>query len=149
DFPTIQGAIDAARDGDAILVAAGEYDSIDFRAKDVAVISEAGPESTTILGEAAFIRGESRAARLEGFRIQAGRGVYVSNASPTIIGNVLVQTQGIVGDGSTSALIVRNVVRDSGLIACYGDGDTEIRENVVVGAAGVGVSGQRHAVIVD
>ena len=51
DFATIQAAIDAAGDGDLVLVSPGSYQEVlDFGGKDVSLASEEGPEATTIQG---------------------------------------------------------------------------------------------------
>src|SRR5262249_31316089 len=51
DYPTIQAAIDAAVNGDEILVAPGTYvESIDFKGKTITVRSSGGPDLTTIDG---------------------------------------------------------------------------------------------------
>jgi len=49
--PTIQAGINAAVDGDIVLVAPGTYvENIDFDYKSIEVRSESGPLSTTIDG---------------------------------------------------------------------------------------------------
>jgi pectin methylesterase-like acyl-CoA thioesterase len=51
DFTDIQSAIDAARDGDSVLVKPGEYvieEPISFKGKTITVKGEAGAEGTTI-----------------------------------------------------------------------------------------------------
>ena len=81
DYSTIQGAIDAARTGDVIVVSAGTYTSsgnwdIDFRGKAIAVCSADGAASTIIdCGSPAassrrgfyFYRGEGERFRALGF----------------------------------------------------------------------------------
>ncbi len=92
DYASIQGALDAAVNGDTVLVAPGEYvitEPLSFNRagplKNIVLRSEAGAEATTIRmgdeltvpGEASVIvfeRGESARSRLEGFTITGGRG---------------------------------------------------------------------------
>lgn len=75
DFPTLQAAINAASDGDTVLVAPGTYtENIDFLGKAITVESAQGPGSTVIDGGnqatvVSFRSGESRAALLQGFTI--------------------------------------------------------------------------------
>jgi hypothetical protein len=76
EYPTIQAAIDAAIDGQTILVAPGTYvGNIDFGFKRLVVRSEAGAEQTTIrtvrtdLG-VVLNGGQGRETVLEGFTIR-------------------------------------------------------------------------------
>src|ERR1700755_1827791 len=51
DSPTIQGAINAAVSGDTVQVAPGTYvENIDFKGKNITVISEQGAAATIIDG---------------------------------------------------------------------------------------------------
>ncbi len=99
--PTIQSGIDAAQDGDTVLVADGTYKgdgnvNIDFLGKEITVKSVNGPFSTIVDCQSTpetrgfnFQNHETNDAVLEGFTIKNGNHVYGSginciNASPTI-----------------------------------------------------------------
>lgn len=106
--PTIQAGINAASNGDTVLVAPGTYyENIDFKGKAITVTSSAGPATTILDGSSngpavSFKSSEPRAAVLSNFTIQHGGnfdnlqlpmifsgGIYVYNASPTILNNVI------------------------------------------------------------
>ena len=85
NYLTIQDAIDAATNGDTIIVRPGTYvENIDFLGKEITLISEQGPEVTIIDGGkpsnpdygsvVTFINGESPNTILEGFTITNGTG---------------------------------------------------------------------------
>ena len=100
NYTTIQEGIDAAVNGDTILVADGTYvgegnKDINFKGKAITVCSENGPEETTInCGNSGrgflFFRGEDYDSILEGFTVtnafcaENGSGIAFSNSSPTI-----------------------------------------------------------------
>ena len=111
DFATIQSAIIAASDGDTVLVAPGTYEErISFIGKAIHVISEEGPEATTIDANqegsvVLIIDGEGPDSILEGFTLTGGTGTEVNNgpsvdtfgggiivfeSGPTIRGNVIM-----------------------------------------------------------
>ena len=84
DHPTIQAAIDAAADGDRVLVAPGRYpEAIRFLGKDIQVIGTAGRDATVIdatgLGTSvvSFDDHEPDTALLQGFTITGGTGQAV------------------------------------------------------------------------
>ena len=87
DHTSIQPAIDAAQDGDTVLVKPGEYVitvAIMFRGKAITVKGEDGPRETTIrMSETSeargrsvviFERGDNDTALLEGFTITGALG---------------------------------------------------------------------------
>lgn len=79
-FPSIQAAIDAATDGDVVIVGPGSYAPINLGAKRISVQSVGGRGVTTIDGAGqgtstvAFGAGSSLASRVAGFTIRAGAG---------------------------------------------------------------------------
>jgi len=87
-FTTIQPAIDAAADGDTILVMPGTYEvtaPITFKGRVITVISQDGPAETTIRMASApenwrrasvviFEKGEDTRSVLEGFTVIGGQG---------------------------------------------------------------------------
>ncbi len=82
DYPTFQEAQENAMDGDIILVAPGTYEEHIYWGNNVPVISEQGPEVTTISGTI-FV--EYSSIRLDGFTLtgyhgQRGGIITVSNS---------------------------------------------------------------------
>ncbi len=122
DQPTIQAGIDAASDGDLVLVESGKYvENIDFLGKAITVQSIVGADSTIIDGNregsvVTFVNLETEEAVIDGFTITNGSGtvdpiygitygggIYCNGTSPTI----------------TNCRIMRNyAIRDY----CYGGG---------------------------
>jgi parallel beta-helix repeat protein len=137
DHATIQEAIDAAEDGDVIVVSPGTYgENIDFSGKNIILRSTdpGDPEvvaATTLDGGGLdsvviFQGGETAEARLEGFTITQGQGRYVNgggiwvlnNSSPTIssntiFGNEAVSGGGILVEANSSPTITGNTIREN------------------------------------
>lgn len=120
DFPGVQEALDELRDGDAVVVEAGEYNltrSLDFHGKGIRLASRWGAERTTLRlsplrgGSVAVFRGgEGPETVLEGFTLTGGRGtevdgllrgggVYVARSSPTLLKNRIVGNHATGGVG--------------------------------------------------
>ncbi|MCO4772926.1 MAG: right-handed parallel beta-helix repeat-containing protein [Deltaproteobacteria bacterium] len=143
-FVEVQDAIDAAVDGDAILVFPGTYGPVDFGGKDITVRSTGGPSLTIIdatgsgMPAALFDDEEPSTALLHGFTltggeglpddsivIDAGGGVYITRqSSPRISGNVITGNTADSGAG---------IAVTGGAPHIYGN---EIRGNTATSGAG-------------
>ena len=123
-IPTIQAAIDAVADGGSVVVAPGVYrENIDFHGRRVEVRSADGPDATVIDGGGdgpvvIFARSETRATTLRGFTIRNGSysGIFIANAGPTVVGNVVTgNTSSAYGGGfsisTSTGLIKGNIVK--------------------------------------
>jgi hypothetical protein len=135
DYPTIQAAIDAAVNGDTVLVSPGTYvENINFIGKAITVRSDLGPEVTIIDGNQAdsvvrFNSGEGDASVLSGFTIQNGNGsngggVSIGSASPIVTRNRIINNTACAGAGISvefaSPLIEDNLVRGNAQGGCVG-----------------------------
>ncbi len=157
DQATITLALAAARSGDTILVAPGDYrESLLIQGKNVVIRSEAGPRVTTIRGNGSQpvlqIQGSliSRATRIEGFTVTGGRGpndgggfLVQSGASPVISRNIIENNTfcgagGGVATAFASPRIEFNLIRNNRQQGCSGG----------TGGAGVSVRGSSSAEIV-
>src|SRR5262245_43086886 len=167
DLPSIQQAIDAASAGDTVLVSPGTYvERIAFNGKAITVESEQGAAVTTIDARGAgsvvtFASGETRGAVLRGFTITgglntfSGGGVLIQFASPSIIGNAIVNNGACSGAGVysyfSSPLIQGNTISRNFVYACSGasglgvyiggDSAAEIVENVISENSGLANGG--------
>jgi hypothetical protein len=118
DFATIQAAINAAPNGELIIVRPGTYvENLDFCGKVLEVRSEEGPELTIIDGNASgsvvkFVNNEGPGSTLNGFTLTNGTGTEVwpwgvvgggvfcyGIASPTIINNIITANSANFGGG--------------------------------------------------
>jgi len=138
DQPTIQAGLDAAADGDTVLVADGLWQGPDnrdlnFQGKSITLQSANGPANCIIDAEGNldyprrcvwFSHGEGRGSVLRGFTLTGGYGgnyggaIVVHSESPTITGNIFSDNHG--NDGSAigcvggSPLIEKNIFYDNG-----------------------------------
>jgi len=131
DQPTIQDGINAAHNGDTVLVSPGTYvENINFNGKAITVTSIKGPEVTIIDGGqksqvVSFLSNEARDSVINGFTIQNGlstfdsAGIQAGNlASPTITHNI-IQNNMACGYGMGissyfgSPLIRGNIIRSN------------------------------------
>ena len=157
-YSTIQDGINAAQDGDTVLVAPGDYTyagnyDVNFLGKSIVVISETGAENTIIDcrddGRGfLFISGEDEDAVLEGFTIQnayvpseeVGGGIFCFLSSPTIRNNIITAGYAYLGGGICSAggaptieynVIYGNTAERGGGIHCTGGSQAMIRNNEI------------------
>jgi predicted outer membrane repeat protein len=167
DAPTIQAGIVGAVVGDTVLVGPGTYnEQIDFLGKDIVVRGEFGAASTVLDGTGlgtfgvTFQNGESRLARLQDLTVKnSKRGVFIFEAEPTIIQNIITDNGGLAlyagivctgngGIGPWSPLIQENEITNnqSGWtgpgIAAQKKMIPEIVDNYIAGnRAGIGDGG--------
>lgn len=143
DQPTIQAGINAAGNGDTVLVAPGTYkENINFHGKAITVKSSGGAKVTIIDGGGVapvvtFSSNESSSSALNGFTLQNGTstfnsqheggGIYVSFASPTIKNNTIQNNTACaagagIGVYFGSPLIQGNIIRNNSQSGCSGGG---------------------------
>ena len=141
DYPTIQQAINASVNGDAVSVAPGIYaENINFNGKAITVMSQSGADVTIIEGDktnpaVSFNSGEGQTSKLIGFTIQHGHsgieadglggGISIQGASPTISQNVIKDNTACVGGCGIgifqgSPLIEKNLILNNSQAGCLG-----------------------------
>src|ERR1051325_5041527 len=122
-YPKIEQALLAAKDGDTVLVAPGTYvENISFAAK-VALRSTSGPATTIIRAASGTTVNIGGGSEISGFTITGGRetfgaGMVVTGQGAIIKGNIFqdnVQLTGgygaAIGGNNASALIDGNIFR--------------------------------------
>ena len=153
DFPTIQAALDAAADGDTVLVDPGTYgEYVRFNGKDVALQSLCGPEVTIIQVQGGTVVDIGPGGVFQGFTVTGGSaafggGMAVHGSGTIIAGNIFDgnnQTSGgagaaIVGN-SASPIIEENLFRNntsdsqflSGVVSFINGSSPRIVNNIFV-----------------
>ena len=141
EYETIQDAVDAAGQGDVVLVGPGTwhgtgYEVLDLRGKAIVVQSTDGPEVTTIDGEGArrgiaFHSGELSSTMIDGFTVQncvvndeplgssfwrQGGGILCYGASPKIM-NCIIKSNRSEYPGGGISLVCSEAVIDHCVIS--------------------------------
>jgi len=125
DQPTIQAAINAAVNGDTVLVSPGTYfENINFNGKAIVVRSANGSKVTVIDGAkigtvVTFNSGESLSSVLTGFTIRNGvapfgldgGGINITLASPTVTNNVITQNTACSAGGGVALIIGKPLIK--------------------------------------
>ena len=156
DQPTIQAGINAANNGDTVLVSPGTYkENINFLGRAITVESSNGASVTIIDAEqtgtvVTFSNGETSASILQGFTIEngdatsvigEGGGISVEGSSPTIKNNEIRNNKACqgngIGVGFGSPIIEMNIIANNSNAGCGG-----------IGGAGIGLRGASSARII-
>ncbi len=120
-FTDLQAAVDAAQDGDTVLLEPGTYvlsEPLDFNSgvsdstpsKNITLRSVAGPKATLLQREESaplyqrgpvvrFDSGETEASVIEGVTVTRGAGIHVIGSSPRLINCVVTRNTGQEGGG--------------------------------------------------
>jgi len=152
DQPTIQAGINAARNGDTVMIDPGTYfENINFNGKAITVISSSGPVSTIIDGGSlapvvTFASGETPRSVLSRLTLQHGAstfdsqydggGIFISNSSPTISKNIIQNNTACNGGAGIavqfgSPRIQSNTITSNSQFGCTGG----------IGGGGISVGG--------
>lgn len=106
EYETIQAAIDAAQNGDEVVVSPGTYaEAINYNGKAITVRGVNNPTITSAVPVVAFVSGETLDARLDGFVIQGngtgpfGGGIKIIESFATITNCTISGSASVRGGG--------------------------------------------------
>lgn len=172
DFNNIQAAVDAASDGDVIVVSPGVYTSTNnaiviIENKLLTLQSSHGPERTIIdgVGKQQGMRILSCSPEIAGFTIRncigyEGGGIYCIGSSPLIFNCIITENRGLYFGGgicceaASSANIINCVISNNygetyggGGIYCYASPFFAVSNSLITGNYGAGQGGGILAIL--
>lgn len=171
DYPTIQLAIEAAKNNDSILVSPGRYlENINFKGKNIKIRSTEGISTTVIDGDGkgstiTFQSGESEIAILDGFTIINGSksGILCDSGSNPTLRNLRITSNhssfgGGIGCLNNSSPFINNVTlignnaEYGGGIYCWNSSNPHLRNvritgNFAGGGGGLSCSDESNPVL--
>ena len=166
-YATIQAAVDAAEEGDVVLVADNTYTGvgnreINFNGKAITVESEGGPihcilDCQDVTHGFRFYNGEGSGSVVQGFTIrngyfgQYGGGIYIDGSSPTIANCIFENCSAVSNGGglycsASSSLIINclftgNFSHYGGAVMCKGSSNLTVHHCTMTGNSATEVSG--------
>ncbi|MDD5004965.1 MAG: right-handed parallel beta-helix repeat-containing protein [Candidatus Omnitrophica bacterium] len=168
EYATIQSAINAAVNGDEVLVNDGTYqEAINFLGKAITVTSVNGPQVTIIDGNGTipvlvtFELDETQNAILDGFTVQKAYyfGIKCDNFSaPTIRNNIITWNRyngldcaGVGSYGHSSPTITHNIIANNytASILCEQNSSPLITNNTIFGNGSIVCEGASNPAISD
>jgi hypothetical protein len=153
DFATIQSGLNMLTTGDSLIVRAGTYyeHDVDFHGDGIALVSEDGPEATTIhadsYGRVLRIRSnEGPETVIDGFTLREGHstsyggGIYCGGSDPTIKNCVVTWNDSDMGGGGifcgSSQATISNCIISSNTVS----GGDDVGGGLYVSGAGSDVN---------
>ena len=128
EYLTIQEAIEAAQDGDEVVVSPGTYpEQIDFLGKKILVRGVGSPTIQHPSVVVSFVSGETLESRLDGFTIQGGGQATNGGGIKVIESSATISNCTVLGGSS---------VRGGGIGVLFGGAD--IVNSIVLGQSAVG-----------
>lgn len=148
DYATIQTAVDAANDGDTILVASGTYNENIYIPKPVSLVGEDSATTIIYISHQIFFDDAGIGGSISGFTI-SGSGadkyanIYCWRSTVTITNNIITKNEGNgISCGNFSSLTIANniISENGGGISCNDFTSLTIINNIITENGKYGIS---------